>query len=123
MRLDTTGKVCKAQDLFQMHHVAWKRFAGETRQDVSWEPSQGSFGGSPGVAERQEGDGKIWREGPPALPVHSRIPAQGLAREATQTAFRLLPAPYLGLWAELDKLQLLPHGDLVGAGGRGLQSP
>lgn len=77
-------------------------FWGETRQDVSRELSRGSFGGSPGVAEAREKDDKIWREGPDALPVHSRIPGQGLAREVTQTAFPLLPAPSLGLWAELD---------------------
>lgn len=46
----------------------------ETRQTVSRELSQESLGGSPGVAEGQEEDGKIWREGPPALPVYSRIP-------------------------------------------------
>lgn len=25
-RLDITGKVCKAGDLFQVHHITWKHF-------------------------------------------------------------------------------------------------
>lgn len=69
------------------------------------------------MEEGWEKDNKTWKEGPPALPSHSGIPGQGLAREGTQTIFPLLPAPSFDLWAELNGLQLLPHGDRRSAGG------